>query len=332
MPRLTGHFFCCVCDNLFRVNKENTFKPEIVKTNLIVILGPTASGKTSLAVRLADDFNGEVISADSRQVYKGMDIGTGKDLSEYHIRDKTIAHHLIDILDPFEEFNVFEYQKRFYAIFSYLLDKNVLPVLVGGSGLYLEAVLMDYKMPYAKPDQCIRQELAVLSVNELQNILLDLNPHLHNKTDLEDKDRLIRKIEIERVRNNPQFNLTQSPAIHAGVFGISWDRSELRRRIAVRLEQRLAEGMIEEVEQLNKQGVSWERLESFGLEYRYIAWYLQNKMSKDDMAGKLQIAIGQFAKRQMTWFRRMEKKGVAIEWINGKDYDLLHSKVLQKLT
>ena len=302
-----------------------------MKSNLIVILGPTASGKTSLAVRLADDLNGEVISADSRQVYKGMDIGTGKDLSDYQLKDKTIPHHLIDILDPFEEFNVFEYQKRFYDIFSRLLEKNVLPVLAGGTGLYLEAVLLDYKMPYAQSDQSIRRELTTLPVNELQKILLDLRPHLHNKTDLEDKDRLIRKIEIERARNNPQCDLPQKPVIHAGVFGISWDRIELRRRIALRLEQRLAEGMIDEVEQLHKLGVSWERLDSFGLEYRYIARYLQNKMTKDNMIGKLQIAIGQFAKRQMTWFRRMEKKGVAIEWINGFDYDLLHFKVLQRL-
>jgi len=304
-----------------------------VKTNLIVILGPTASGKTSLAVRIADDFKGEVISADSRQVYKGMDIGTGKDLSEYQVKNnKVIAHHLIDILDPSEEFNVFEYQKRFHAIFSRLVEKNVLPVLAGGTGLYLEAVLLDYKMPDARPDRMIRQQLEVLSVNELQKILLDLRPQLHNKTDLEDRERLIRKIEIERARNHQQCGGAHNPAVHAGVFGISWDRSELRQRIAARLEQRLAAGMIEEVEQLRQQGVSWKRLESFGLEYRYIAWYLQNKITKDDMAEKLRIAIGQFAKRQMTWFRRMEKKGVAIEWINGNDYDLLRSKVLQKLT
>ncbi len=300
--------------------------------NLIVILGPTASGKTFLAARLAFDLVGEVISADSRQVYRGMDIGSGKDLSEYIVENKKIPHHLIDIIDPVEEFNVFEFQRRFYKIFADLLTRNVLPVLVGGTGLYLESVLTDYQMPQAQCDEILRRELSAMTMQELQSVLLALKPQLHNKTDMEDKDRLIRRIEIERVRNATQKSVDRRPAVHPCVFGILHERTELRARIAARLKQRLAEGMIDEVRKLHDGGVSWERLERFGLEYRYIAWYLQNKINLEDMTQKLGIAIGQFAKRQMTWFRRMEKRGVAIDWITGNDYALLRQKVLRALS
>ena len=301
-------------------------------TNLIVILGPTASGKTALAARLANDLNGEIISADSRQVYKGMDIGTGKDLTEFTVHGNKIPYHMIDIVDPSDEFNVFEYQQKFYDIFTTIRERNILPVLVGGTGLYLEAVLTDYQLPYARRDEKIHEELWERSMPDLQKILLDLKPHLHNKTDLEDKARLIRKIEIERARTISQNNVYNRPDIQAVIFGILWERSELRRKIADRLEKRLSEGMIDEVQRLNLLGISWERLESFGLEYKYVAWYLQNKMPKEEMKTKLQIAIGQFAKRQMTWFRRMERKGVAIQWVDGNDYVLLYRKILQKLS
>lgn len=301
-------------------------------TNVIVILGPTASGKTSLAVRLAKDFNGEIISADSRQVYKGMDVGTGKDLSEYHIEDRTIPYHLIDIIDPHEEFNVFEYQRRFHVVLSDVIFRKALPILVGGTGLYLESVLLDYNMPYAPVDEVRRRELSSLSIKELQEILFAFRSQLHNKTDLEDKDRLIRKIEIENARKISQKHSSISPEVRASVFGILWDRTDLRKRIALRLDQRLSAGLIEEVERLHQRGVTWERLESFGLEYRFVARYLQNIISKDEMVEKLRIAIGQFAKRQMTWFRRMEKRGVAIEWIHGYDYGALQAKIRQIIT
>jgi tRNA dimethylallyltransferase len=303
-----------------------------MKTNLIVILGPTASGKTSLAVKLASGFGGEIISADSRQVYRGMDIGTGKDLSEYCINGKMVRHHLIDIAEPFQEFNVFEFQKRFYSIFKDLTEKKKVPILVGGTGLYLESVLSDYIFPEALPDDVFRRETASKPLEELQNILLAMKPDLHNKTDLEDRERLMRKIEIEKARRSVDGEPIQKTDVKAGVFGVLWDRSVLRRRIAERLKKRLNNGMIEEVSRLHEEGLSWDRLDSFGLEYRYIARFLQNQMTKEQMAEKLQIAIGQFAKRQMTWFRRMEKKGVAIEWICGDDHAYFHRRVSDLLS
>lgn len=308
------------------------FDPYIMKKNLIVILGPTASGKTAMAIKLAAEVGGEIISADSRQVYRGMDIGTGKDLEEFRIDGRVIPCHLIDILDPDQEFNVFEFQKRFYEIFSALREKKVLPLLVGGTGLYLESVLTRYVLPEAEPDERIREELAGLTMGELQEMLLAMKPQLHNQTDLHDRERLVRKIEIEKARQNPSKSQTRFPQIQAGIFGIFWERAELRKRISARLHIRLAGGMIEEVSRLHDEGVSWERLESFGLEYRFIARYLQKKMTRDEMAAGLQTAIGQFAKRQMTWFRRMEKKGVAIEWIPGGDYPALTSRVMKMLS
>jgi len=300
-----------------------------MKKNLIVILGPTASGKTALAVRLAAEFGGEIISADSRQVYRGMDIGTGKDLDAFRMDGRIIPSHLIDILDPDQEFSVFEFQKRFYEIFSVLRKKQVLPLLVGGTGLYVESVLTRYFMPDAEPDARLREELAGLPMEELQGMLLAMKPRLHNQTDLQDRERLIRKIEIERARKNPSNHQIRFPEIHAGVFGIFWERAELKKRISARLFQRLAEGMIEEVSRLHEEGISWERLDRFGLEYRFIARYLQKKTTRDEMTTGLQAAIGQFAKRQMTWFRRMEKRGVPIEWIPGGDYSALRGRVLE---
>jgi len=303
-----------------------------MKKNLIVILGPTASGKTALAVRLAADLHGEILSADSRQVYRGMDIGTGKDLSEYRTEKGIVPVHLIDIMEPEQEFNVFEFQKKFYEIFSSLQHNQVLPVLVGGTGLYLESVLTDYNLPSALLDRCLRDEMAGKTQAELQEILLSMKPALHNKTDLEDRERLIRKIEIEKAREKTSGESFDKPFINAAIFGIHWERDVLRQRIARRLAKRIDEGMIEEVSRLRSQGLSWERLDSFGLEYRYVAMYLQNTITLDEMTSKLQVAIGQFAKRQMTWFRRMEKKGVKIEWISGDNYADLHRRVLKVLS
>jgi tRNA dimethylallyltransferase len=297
--------------------------------NLIVILGPTASGKTHLAAKLAYDLHGEIISADSRQVYKNMDIGTGKDLNQYIINGRRIPYHLIDIVAPENEFNLFEFQYRFYKIFSELIEKKILPVLVGGTGLYLESVLTGYNMPHAPMNQELRKDLYRKSKDELQKMLLALKPQLHNKTDLEDSERLIRAIEIERARSKK--DQTQKPDINAVVFGIRWERSTLRQRITVRLKNRLEQGMIEEVMKLHTAGLTWTKLESFGLEYRFISQYLQRKISFDEMTNKLNTAIHQFAKRQETWFRRMEKKGIVINWFQSNDYSLLKESVMKFL-
>jgi len=299
--------------------------------NLIVILGPTASGKTRLAAQLACDFQGEVISADSRQVYRTMNIGTGKDLKEYVIDGRQIPYHLIDIEDPENEFNVFEFQKRFYAVFSAIRQRKKLPVLTGGTGLYLEAVLCAYDMPEAPINEEIRRELSEKSIEEFQDLLCRLKPHLHNRTDLDDKKRLLRAVEIEKARIRNNQDLRDRPEITAAVFGVRWERSVLRNRITKRLEERLENGMIEEVADLHAAGLSWLRLESFGLEYRFISEYLQQRLTFDEMKNRLNIAIHQFAKRQETWFRRMERKGVQINWIDNGDYLLLAEKVAKHL-
>lgn len=298
---------------------------------MIVILGTTASGKTRLAVRLARELQGEIISADSRQVYKSLDIGTGKDLQEYIINGCKVPYHLIDIIDAREEFNLFEFQKRFYEIYSGLIAKNALPVMVGGTGLYLESIILNYQLPPAPPDQETRQNLQGKSIEDLQKDLLDLNVHQHNKTDMEDKDRLIRAIEIARARLRKSPDLIRKTAINAAVFGIRWERSVLRERITSRLKQRLKEGMIKEVEMLQKNGLSWARLNALGLEYRYVSQFLRGKSSYDEMFTRLNTSIHQFAKRQETWFRRMERKGINIHWINGDDYNLLKESVIKSL-
>ncbi len=299
--------------------------------NLIVILGPTASGKTRLAARLAFDLNGEIISADSRQVYRRMNIGTGKDLNEYVVDSHLIPYHLIDVEDPENEFNLFEFQKRFYSVFDAVRKRGTLPVLVGGTGLYLESVLCHYDMPEAPVNREKRNDLMKKTTKELQQILCDLKPRLHNTTDLEDRERLIRAIEIEMARTTAKKKMPGKPEMEAAVFGIQWDRAELRQRITNRLEERLQNGMMEEVANLHAAGLNWSRLESFGLEYRFISEYLQQKTSFDVMKNKLATAIHQFAKRQETWFRRMERKGVAIEWIAHDDYSSLKAKVADSL-
>jgi tRNA dimethylallyltransferase len=297
--------------------------------NLVVILGPTASGKTEIATRLAGDLHGEIISADSRQVYRGMDIGTGKDLNQYTINEKRIPYHMIDIIDPQNEFNLFEFQKIFYKNFSKIRNKGNLPILVGGTGLYLQAVLSGYEMPDAQTEPELRKDLEHKSLEDLQEILFTFKTHLHNKTDLEHKQRLIRAIEIELARNIINSEQEMIPEINAAIFGICWERSVLRQRITLRLEERLKQGMIEEVERLHAAGLSWSRLDSFGLEYRYISKYLQNMISYDEMKNKLNTAIHQFAKRQETWFRRMERKGITIKWIQANEYDLLKESVIK---
>jgi len=299
--------------------------------NLIVILGPTASGKTHLAAKLAYDLHGEIISADSRQVYKNMNIGTGKDLSEFVINNRIIPYHIIDIIEPEDEFNLFEFQKRFYSVFNNLQEKKMLPVLVGGTGLYLESVLCDYDMPEAPINEEQRNNLHRKTKDELQKILWQLKPQMHNRTDLDDPERIIRAVEIEIARCDAKKNRQEKPEIDSAVFGIRWERALLRQRITKRLEERLEEGMVEEVSGLHSTGLSWARLESFGLEYRFISQYLKKKITFDEMKNKLNIAIHQFAKRQETWFRRMEKKGLVINWLSGDDYPLLKESVIKYL-
>lgn len=298
-----------------------------MSNNLIVILGTTASGKTRMSVRLAYELRGEIISADSRQVYRGLDIGTGKDLKEYDFNGHNVPYHLIDIIDAQHEFNLYEFQNKFYEIYACLESKNVLPILVGGTGLYLESIILNYHLPSAPPDWKARQDLQSESIEELQKILLDLKSHLHNKTDIEDKNRLIRAVEIERARRQKTSKTFVKPEIDAVVFGIRWPRSVIRERIMARLKKRLDDGMIAEVEMLQKSGLSWARLESLGLEYRYISRFLLGKISYGEMVDRLNISINQFAKRQETWFRRMERKGVNICWIDGDDYDRLKENV-----
>ncbi|MFH1079514.1 MAG: tRNA (adenosine(37)-N6)-dimethylallyltransferase MiaA [Pseudomonadota bacterium] len=293
-----------------------------MNVNLIVILGPTASGKTALAVQLASLLGSEIISADSRQIYRGMDLGTGKDISEYYVRGLAIPRHLIDIVDPNDDFSVFDYQQRFFRCFTEISSRGVLPFLVGGTGLYLESVLKEYRMYEAPKDTALRNELATASMEGLVRRFLAVHPRPHNKSDLMDRSRLIRAIEIaEHSLHHPL--LPDVPRVEALVAGVRWERRLLRQRITERLRQRLASGMIEEVRLLHASGISWERLHYFGLEYRYIGLYLQKILDYQTMFETLNTKIHQFAKRQETWFRRMERNGTVIHWLDGADHDAL---------
>ncbi len=296
--------------------------------NLIVILGPTASGKTALAARLARDRGSEIISADSRQVYRGMDLGTGKDLEEFVVDGIAVPYHMIDIVDPGYEFNLFEYQRLFYLSFSDLSSRGILPVMVGGTGLYIESVVRNYRMIAVPQNPALREELIGQDIDAMRSRLIRSNPSLHNTTDTEDRDRLIRAIEISEYTNS--YGGLDGPALpdlRPFIVGVSWEREVLRKRITARLKNRIEAGMIEEVRQLHDGGVSWERLDSFGLEYRYIGSYLKGEMGLDEMIGQLNTRIHQFAKRQMTWFRRMARSGAIINWIEGDDYEALRSMV-----
>jgi tRNA dimethylallyltransferase len=306
---------------------------------MVVILGPTASGKTRLAVRLAKDRGGEIISADSRQVYRGMDLGTGKDLLDYTIEGVTIPFHLVDIVEPMEEFHLFAYQRLFHRCFKDITARGALPVLVGGSGMYLEAVIRSYDLQEVPENKDLRRELDNLDMDALASRLQAVQPDLHNKTDLLDRERLLRAIEIAEFtrvkREQTAGGMPDIDPLASGlwplVIGVRWDRAILRQRITDRLHARLQSGMVEEVTALHQRGVSWERLYHFGLEYRYISLYLQDLMSFDDMVKTLNTRIHQFAKRQDTWFRRMERLGVVIHWIPGDDYAALRS-LMDRLT
>lgn len=288
-----------------------------MKFNLVTILGTTAAGKTKLAVQLADYFNGEIISADSRQVYRGMDVGTGKDLSEYNFRGKQIPYHLIDIIEPSDEFDLYKFKQFFLVAFEKISAKNRLPFLVGGTGMYLSSVLQNYNLKKADFERT-RLEYSLLNDEQLRDILKKLNPSLHNTTDLNDRNRILKAIAVSKARQDE----IKGAEINSYNIGIKFSREEIKTRITSRLKKRLDnEGMIDEVKLLLNSGVSYDKMIFFGLEYKFIAQYLKGELSQNDMFQKLNSAIHSFAKRQMTWFRKMEKEGVVINWIDGSDFN-----------
>jgi len=289
-------------------------KPEY---DLLVITGPTASGKTSLAVTLADRLGGEVVSADSRQVYRGMNLGTGKDYSEYSIKGTVVPYHLIDIADPGYKYNVFEYQRDFKKVYNDLKVRDVLPVVCGGSGMYIDSIIKGYKMYEVPPDSGLRAKLEKKSLEELNDILRSYKT-LHNVTDIDTKKRIIRAIEIEHYSRFSSDIKTQFPAFKSLIVGVSVTRDTRRNRISERLKLRIESGMVDEVKLLLDNGISSEVLIYYGLEYKFITLYLTGKLGFDEMVKDLETAIQQFAKRQMTWFRGMERKGTTIYWIDGE--------------
>lgn len=289
--------------------------------DILVVLGATATGKTHLAVELAKELCGEIVSADSRQVYRGMDIGSGKDLHEYG----EIPYHLIDIADPAEEYHLFNYQKDCFKTIAEIKSRGKLPILTGGTGLYIESVLSGYKMVEVGENTRLRLEMDALTDHQLQERLLRLTPQLHNTTDLIERDRLYRAIEIAEARSDLAPQPEPYPELVTLNIGIDWQRHELQKRIDIRLKERLKSGMIEEVSGLSKAGVTYESLELKGLEYRFIAQYLQGKINYNDMNQKLSSAIKKFAKRQGTWFRRMERNGHTIHWVPGNQNPVVAS-------
>jgi len=296
--------------------------------NLITILGPTAVGKTRFAAKLADKFDGEIISADSRQVYKQMNLGTGKDYEDYSINGKLIPYHLIDILEPTEEYNLFRFKQDFYTAFNEITNRNKLPLLVGGTGLYIHSILKNYQLAEANIDKSKIEHYMQLSLEELKSKLLKIKPELHNTTDLLIKERVINAIIVAESKTV----LLKSPQnISSLTFGIKAERDVIKNRITARLKKRLNNGMVEEVQSLIDSGVTTERLKLFGLEYKFIAMYLSGELNYNDMFQKLNSAIHKFAKRQMTWFRKMEKEGVEIIWIANDELNSAISIIKSKM-
>ena len=284
---------------------------------MLAVVGPTACGKTSLSVDLALSIDGaEIISADSRQVYRGMDIGTGKDIAEYTRGDITVPSHLIDIVDAGEKYNLFEFQRDFLKAYEDIKARGAFPVLCGGSGLYVESVLRGYRLLPVPENPSLRARLEEKTLDELTAILAGYKS-LHNNTDTDSKKRAIRAIEIEEYYLSRPVEERSFPKINALVVGVSVDRDVRRERISSRLRERLKEGMVDEVRALLDNGLEPEQLIYYGLEYKYLTLYLTGAMDYDDMVRGLEIAIHQFAKRQMTWFRGMEKRGVDIKWVDA---------------
>ncbi|MDR1757112.1 MAG: tRNA (adenosine(37)-N6)-dimethylallyltransferase MiaA [Culturomica sp.] len=286
------------------------------KFNLLCITGPTASGKTALAVRMAAELEGEVISADSRQIYRGMDIGTGKDLGEYRYKGKTVPYHLIDIADAGYKYNVFQYQQDFLRVWSDCEARGVFPVLCGGSGLYIEAVLKAYRLLSVPVNAALREELEGKELGELTRILSAYRP-LHNTTDTDTVKRAVRAIEIEEYYREHPVKEQEFPGLEPLVIGVDVSREIRRERITCRLQERLEQGMVDEVRKLLESGIPAEDLLYYGLEYKFLTLYLTGRLEYREMVEKLNVAIHQFAKRQMTWFRKMERDGVPIHWIDA---------------
>lgn len=284
--------------------------------DLVTILGPTASGKTPLAAALAYRLNAEIISGDSRQVYRRMDLGTGKDLADYVVDGKRIPYHLIDIVEPGYKYNVFEFQRDFLQAYDEIRQRGVLPILCGGTGMYIESVLKGYKLLPVPENQELRASLADKSLDELTTILAGYKK-LHNSTDVDTVKRAIRAIEIEEYYRQQPVSAREFPAINSLVIGVDIDRDLRRAKITRRLKQRLDEGMVDEVRALLDAGISAEDLIYYGLEYKYLTLYAVGQLTYDEMFHQLEIAIHQFAKRQMTWFRGMERRGFNIHWIDA---------------
>ena len=289
--------------------------------DLITVLGPTASGKTRFAVQLADRLGAEIISGDSRQVYRRMDLGTGKDLDDYRIGDRSVPYHLIDIVEPGTKYNVFEYQRDFLEAYNDIHRRGRKAVLCGGTGLYIESVLRAYRLSPVPQNPELRERLADKSLEEL-TALLATYKSLHNTTDVDTAQRAIRAIEIEEYYRQTPLDRRPFPKIESLTLGVDVSREVRRERISQRLRKRLDEGMCGEVERLLAEGIKPEDLIYYGLEYKYVTLYVMGQITFDEMAQQLEIAIHQFAKRQMTWFRGMERRGTPILWIRlGEDFD-----------
>jgi tRNA dimethylallyltransferase len=283
---------------------------------LITVLGPTASGKTAFAAALAERLDAEIISADSRQVYRSMDIGTGKDLADYTVNGKAVPYHLIDIREPGYKYNLFEFRRDFAAACEAIRARGRLPLLCGGTGMYIEAVLKGYRLPDVPPDPELRRSLEGKPLAELETLLAGYKT-LHNKTDIDTARRAIRAIEIEEYGRRHVPPAGEGDPIPSLNIGIAIDRETRRRKISARLRARLDEGMIDEVQRLLDRGIPPEDLIYYGLEYKYVTLHLTGRLTREEMIAQLEIAIHQFAKRQMTWFRGMERRGCAIRWIDA---------------
>lgn len=295
--------------------------------DLITIVGPTASGKTNLACHLAYKLNAEIISGDSRQVYRGMDIGTGKDLSDYIVNGKQIPYHLIDICEAGEKYNLFEFQQDFHRAYQDIKERGITPILCGGTGLYIESVLRGYSLPNVPINHDLRNKYKDYTLEELKTILESYKT-LHNTTDVENVRRAIRAIEIEDYKTKHEVKDKEYPPLNSLIIGVEISRDMRRNRISERLRKRFQEGMTDEVEAILASGVKAEDLIYYGLEYKFVTQYVIGEISKEEMEENLEIAIHQFSKRQMTWFRGMEKRGLKIHWI---DVQLPMEEKLEKI-
>jgi len=301
-----------------------------MNNKLIIILGPTATGKTNLATKLAFDSNAEIISSDSRQVYKYLDIGTGKDLEEYNINKKKINYHLIDIIDIEKNYSVYNFQKDFEQSYKNIIDKNKQVIVCGGTGLYIESLLLEYDLSNSPPpDFELRKKLNDKSIEELKEYFKKINKCIIKNPKIDTKNRIIRNIEICLNQKIKRKKITILPIKNYTVIGINPGRTQVRKKITNRLKQRLENGLIEEVENLLHKGITHERLNYFGLEYRFVSKYLQKIYTKDEFFSKLNSAIHQFSKKQMTFFRRMEKRGIKINWIKDNNINLIDKNIIK---